>query len=97
MSQTTTAVAMPQAQGKVTMMNGASFTYNSNVSTTLEKIPIIDAARIWSDKLEDRMAVAEEVRAASREIGFFYLVNHVSTYLDIEFNCHPEANYLGYR
>jgi hypothetical protein len=84
MSQTTTARTTTQTPGKVTLMNGTSFTYNSNVSTTLEKIPIIDAARIWSDKLEDRKAVAEEVRAASREIGFFYLVNHVSIQIQFQ-------------
>jgi isopenicillin N synthase-like dioxygenase len=60
------------------MNNGTVFTFNSNISTTLEKIPVIDAARIWSDRLEDRQAVAEEIRQASRMIGFFYLVNHVS-------------------
>ncbi|SPO03119.1 related to gibberellin 20-oxidase [Cephalotrichum gorgonifer] len=60
----------------VTLQNGGTFTFKSNVPTTLEKIPIIDAARIWSDDLEDRKAVAREVRAASRDIGFFYLVNH---------------------
>ncbi|CAG9978010.1 unnamed protein product, partial [Clonostachys byssicola] len=60
----------------VKLQNGDVFSFNSNISTELEKIPVIDASRIWSDKLEDRKAVAEEIRDASRNIGFFYLINH---------------------
>lgn len=60
------------------MNNGAVFSYNSNISTTLEQIPIIDASRIWSADLEDREAMAEEIRKASHEKGFFYLINHAS-------------------
>ncbi|KAL4876510.1 2OG-Fe(II) oxygenase superfamily protein [Aspergillus karnatakaensis] len=75
MSQTTTIQAA-EAPRTVTLMNGSTYSFNSNISTTLEKIPVIDAARIWSESLEDRKAVAEEVRDASRNIGFFYLVNH---------------------
>lgn len=58
-------------------MNGSVYSFKSNTSTTLEKIPVIDASSIWSETLEDRKAVAEEIREASREIGFFYLINHV--------------------
>ncbi|KAL2824387.1 Clavaminate synthase-like protein [Aspergillus cavernicola] len=76
MSQTTTTVDVPEAPRTVTLMNGHTFSFKSNISTTLEKIPIIDAARIWSESLDDRTAVAEEIREASRNIGFFYLVNH---------------------
>ncbi|KAL4789572.1 hypothetical protein BDV19DRAFT_394946 [Aspergillus venezuelensis] len=75
MSSTTTTT-IPSTPKTVRLMNGDTFTFNSNISTTLEKIPVIDAARIWSEDVNDRKAVAEEVRAASREIGFFYLVNH---------------------
>ncbi|KAF9774414.1 hypothetical protein IL306_007585 [Fusarium sp. DS 682] len=60
----------------VTLQNGKVFSFNSNQSTELDIIPIIDASRIWSEKLKDRQAVAEEIRTASREIGFFYLINH---------------------
>lgn len=42
----------------------------------LERIPIIDVSRMYSDNIEDRKAVAEEVREASENIGFFYMVNH---------------------
>ncbi|OHF03597.1 2OG-Fe(II)oxygenase superfamily protein [Colletotrichum orchidophilum] len=74
MSETTT-VSEPKAR-TVTLHNGTVFSFNSNTSTSLEKIPVIDASGIWSDELEDRMAVAQEIREASRNIGFFYLINH---------------------
>jgi hypothetical protein len=61
----------------VTLQNGKLFSFNSNESTDIDIIPIIDASKIWSDDLNDRQAVADEIRSASREIGFFYLVNHV--------------------
>lgn len=74
-----TEVVNPPAQPRtVTLHNGQTVTFTSNTPTELETIPIIDAARIWSDNLDDRMAVAQEIRHASREIGFFYLINHVS-------------------
>ncbi|KAH8887973.1 Clavaminate synthase-like protein [Thozetella sp. PMI_491] len=76
MSQTATisqAVSKPR-QG--TLNNGAVFTFNSNVATNLDKIPIVDAAGIWSANLEDRQKVAEEIRRAASGIGFFYLINH---------------------
>ena len=61
-------------------------TFKSNISTNLEKIPVIDATKIWSQHLEDRQAAAEEIREASRTIGFFYLVNHVRVYFDQKTN-----------
>ncbi|KAL4925363.1 isopenicillin N synthase family dioxygenase [Aspergillus undulatus] len=75
MSQTTTTI-VPETPRTVTLMNGSTFSFNSNTSTMLEKIPVINAGRIWSESPEDRKAVAEEIREASRNIGFFYLVNH---------------------
>ncbi|KAL4919216.1 hypothetical protein BDW62DRAFT_200096 [Aspergillus aurantiobrunneus] len=76
MSQTTAATDAPEAPRTVTLMNGSPFSFNSNISTSLENIAVVDAARIWSESLEDRKAVAEKIREASRNIGFFYLVNH---------------------
>jgi hypothetical protein len=32
---------------------------------------------MYSESFEDRKAVAEQVRAAAHEIGFFYAINHV--------------------
>ncbi|CAG9946870.1 unnamed protein product [Clonostachys rosea f. rosea IK726] len=76
MSQTTVDTRADTKVRTVKLQNGDVFSFNSNISTELEKIPVIDASRIWSDKLEDRKAVAEEIRDASRNIGFFYLINH---------------------
>ncbi|ROV96955.1 hypothetical protein VSDG_04128 [Cytospora chrysosperma] len=76
MSQTTTLSKSETGPRTVKLHNGQVFTFNSNVSTNLEKIPVIDASRIWSERLEDRQAVAEEIRQASRTIGFFYLLDH---------------------
>lgn len=61
----------------IRLTNGTSFTPNSNSSSKTEKLALIDVAKMYSDKLEERQAVAEDIREASRTIGFFYIVNHV--------------------
>lgn len=76
MSQVTLQTEAPLKT--VTLHNGQVFKVKSNISTELEKIPIIDVAGMYSEKLEDRQYVAEQIREASRNIGFFYVVNHVS-------------------
>lgn len=43
---------------------------------TPEEIPVIDLSRLYSDKLEDRKALAKEIRAAAVNTGFFYIKNH---------------------
>jgi isopenicillin N synthase-like dioxygenase len=43
---------------------------------TFNELPKIDFRRIYSDKLEDRQELANEVGAACRDVGFFYAVNH---------------------
>lgn len=63
----------------VTLQNGHVFSFKSNISTRLDKIPVIDASRMWSENIEDRKSMAREVRHASRNIGFFYLINHVGS------------------
>ncbi|PMD50074.1 2OG-Fe(II) oxygenase superfamily protein [Hyaloscypha bicolor E] len=40
------------------------------------EISVIDVSRIFSDKLSDRQAVADKVRKACKDIGFFYVTNH---------------------
>lgn len=77
MSQTAITSESATAPRTVTLHNGQVLTFNSNISTNIEKIPVIDASRIWCERLEDRQAVAEEIREAARTIGFFYLINHV--------------------
>lgn len=43
---------------------------------TPEEIPVIDLSRLYSEKLEDRQALAKEIRAAAVNTGFFYIKNH---------------------
>jgi len=39
-------------------------------------IPIIDVALLWSDDVQDRMIVAQELRAVATDVGFFFIKNH---------------------
>ncbi|KAF2219388.1 putative isopenicillin N synthetase [Elsinoe ampelina] len=73
MTTTLTKLAKPRT---IRLTNGTYYTPNSNDLSKTERLPLIDVARIYSDNLEDRKAVAEEIREASRTIGFFYIVNH---------------------
>ncbi|CAN8096127.1 unnamed protein product [Discula destructiva] len=43
---------------------------------TASEIPIIDVSGIHSSSFADRAAVAEQIRAAATNTGFFYLTNH---------------------
>ena len=43
---------------------------------TFTTLPKIDFQRIYSDNLEERKALAREVGAACRDVGFFYAVNY---------------------
>ena len=63
----------------IKLQNGQTLRVESNEATDADEIPIIDVAGIYSDRLEDRCAVAAKVREAANRIGFFYVVNHVST------------------
>ncbi|KAJ0421311.1 hypothetical protein BJY00DRAFT_110761 [Aspergillus carlsbadensis] len=58
------------------LTNGKRFTYSSNEATATEQIPCIDVSRMRSDSLADRKALAEEIRAAAHNIGFFCITNH---------------------
>jgi isopenicillin N synthase-like dioxygenase len=73
MSATKTLASNPRT---ITLHNGQVFSFNSNTASTSERIPIIDVSRIYSDDIKDRQVVAEEIREASKNIGFFYMVNH---------------------
>lgn len=43
---------------------------------TTEEIPIIDLSPLYSDKLEDRKQLAQDIRGAALNTGFFYIKNH---------------------
>jgi hypothetical protein len=76
MSSTVTEADSPQT---LRLTNGKTFTFSSNEATREEQIPLIDVSRMYSDRLEDRQALAEEIRDAAHSIGFFCMTNHVST------------------
>lgn len=43
---------------------------------TVEEIPLIDLAPLYSSRLEDRKGLALEIRTAASNTGFFYIKNH---------------------
>lgn len=48
----------------------------SSNRSSLGNVPIIDFAPSFSDSVESRRVVAQHIRKASSEIGFFYIINH---------------------
>ncbi|KAL7954124.1 hypothetical protein V8C34DRAFT_308607 [Trichoderma compactum] len=40
------------------------------------EMPIIDMSPIFSSSLDERQAVAQQVRTAAQNMGFFYMENH---------------------
>jgi hypothetical protein len=46
------------------------------VPMTARRIPVIDFADAFSPELARREALAWEIHKISRDVGFFYLVNH---------------------
>lgn len=43
---------------------------------TPEEIPVLDLAGLYSGKLEDRKALAAQLRKTAVNTGFFYIKNH---------------------
>ncbi|RDW59224.1 oxoglutarate oxygenase [Coleophoma crateriformis] len=43
---------------------------------TFSQIPIIDISRIYSEKLEERASLAQEIATACEKVGFFYIKEH---------------------
>lgn len=68
--------------GIITLQNGQVFQVKSDTGKPLDSLPIIDVSGIYSENFEDRKAVAEQVRTAAHEIGFFYVINHVRVTLE---------------
>ena len=84
---TTTAVAMasPASTGKVKstnsleLVNGRVVDFISNDAIEADYVPVIDVARMYSSNLADRVALAEEIGHAARNVGFLTIINHVSS------------------
>lgn len=70
-----------KAPASIRLHNGQTFQPTSNESESLEHIPIIDIAGVFSDDVQARKGVAETIRKAAHKIGFFYIINHVSSHL----------------
>jgi hypothetical protein len=56
--------------------SGQTATVKSETPLDADEIPIIDISGIWSDDLDVKKAIAEQVREASHRIGFFYAQHH---------------------
>lgn len=74
-----TAVIEEMQYKSFQLQNGQSFNVLSNESEALDAIPVIDIADIYSEEVEERQRVADQIRQASHGIGFFYITNHVIT------------------
>lgn len=77
MATTVTTEAAMEGPRTIQLVNGNRVTAHSNQASKAESIPMIDVSRMYSPRLEDRRALAEEIREASRNIGFFLITNHV--------------------
>lgn len=77
------------------LANGVSYEYISNTAADLDEIPIIDVSRIYSEDIEDRKAVAREIREAAHDIGFFYVINHASIPTNIVYSGNGLTNKDG--
>ncbi|WP_445681665.1 isopenicillin N synthase family dioxygenase [Radicibacter daui] len=60
-------------------MNHSAATLSASLTAKrlpLERVPVIDAAGLYSDDIAARRSVATALHQACRDIGFFYVVNH---------------------
>ncbi len=51
----------------------------SDLSTRIanfDRIPVIDIGDLWSAEVTERRTVADAIRTACRDVGFFYIANH---------------------
>lgn len=46
------------------------------MSKTFTEIPVVDISGLYSDCIEDRLSVAEQMGKAARDVGFLYVVGH---------------------
>lgn len=78
MSEATTA---PPSTSKLELRTAYGPVYRDVLNTpprdcTAEEIPVIDLTALDSPNLEDRKALAGQIRAAAVNTGFFYIKNH---------------------
>lgn len=71
-----TTIAEVEQYRTIRLTNGKTITVKGNNAIAAAAIPTIDVSRIYSPNLEDRKAIAEDIREASRNIGFFTVINH---------------------
>ena len=50
--------------------------YAESKKITVEEIPIIDFSGFQAGNEKDSLAVAQQIRNAAKEVGFFYIRNH---------------------
>jgi hypothetical protein len=72
-----TAAEQPNVS-TITLQNRQTFDVKSYAGKKLDSLPVIDVSGIYSEDFEKRKAVAEQIRAAAHETGFFYAINHVT-------------------
>ena len=49
---------------------------NSEHKPAFQALPVIDVSKLYSDNLEERQSVANELGRAARDVGFFYVTGH---------------------
>lgn len=79
MATTTTTQRPPTSKLELRTAYGPVFRDVLNTpprDCTAEEIPIIDLSPLYSSNLQDRKALAKEIRAAGMNTGFFYIKNH---------------------
>lgn len=74
---TTTLTDTPK-HATLRLPSGQTATVKCETPLDVDEIPIIDISGIWSDDLDIKHAIAEQVREASHRIGFFYAQHHAS-------------------
>jgi non-haem dioxygenase in morphine synthesis N-terminal len=75
------AVTVPPSTSKLELRTAYGRVYRDVLNTpprdcTPEEIPVIDLTALDSPNIEDRKALASQIRAAAVNTGFFYIKNH---------------------
>ncbi|ORY01440.1 putative isopenicillin N synthetase [Clohesyomyces aquaticus] len=76
MPSTTVIEAGPKPELHLTLQNGQSIRFHSDTAIDAHEIPVTYLQGMYSDNIEDRKVVAEQIREAEHRIGFLYIVNH---------------------